>query len=186
MFKQAIKNYSPKNTQEATDKQVILDFIDKHDDCLKRTNRIAHLTASAIVIDETATHVLFAYHNIYDSWAWVGGHADGNPDLLDVAIKETQEETGLKSVSPVDSSIFMLDTLQVQNHIKHGEYVPDHLHLNATYLLQARSDQPLTIKPDENSGVRWFRFEDALNHVNEPRMRPVYQKTFNHINQIIK
>ncbi len=178
MVLKTIETYQPVNEQETVDKQAIISFIKQHDDALERHNKIAHLTSSALVVNETFDKVLFAHHNIYDAWGWVGGHTDGDPNLLKVAIKEAKEETGIEVVRAYDGKIFALDTIFVENHIKHGAFVPDHLHLNVTYLLIADDNQPLAVKPDENSAVRWFDIDTVLKHVNEPRMMPVYQKLF--------
>jgi 8-oxo-dGTP pyrophosphatase MutT (NUDIX family) len=184
MFKQMFEAYHPKSEQERIDQRLILDFIDHNPDCLLRTNLCAHITSSAIIVNEAMDQVLFAYHNIYNSWSWVGGHNDGNPDLLAVAIEEAKEETGISLVRPFQEDIFTLDVIYVPNHIKKGTYVPDHLHLNATFLLIAPQSQTLVIKPDENQGVQWFMMDDVLNHVTEPRMKPVYQKAFLEIEAI--
>jgi 8-oxo-dGTP pyrophosphatase MutT (NUDIX family) len=181
MVKHEIEKYTPYNEQEMVDKQAMLRFIETNDDVLDRDNLVAHLTSSAIVVNESLDKVLFAYHNIYDSWAWVGGHNDGDADLLNVAIKEAKEETGIKRVRPYSEDIFMLDIIHVTNHIKHGKYVPDHLHLNVTYLLIADEDDDLQVKHDENSGVKWFFIDDVLNYVKEERMKSVYQKAFQKI-----
>lgn len=177
-YRAAIAAYVPKNEQETVDQAAILRFIDDHPDVLDRTNRVAHLTSSAIVVNASMTKVLFAHHNLYQSWGWVGGHNDGDPDLLKVALCEAEEETGLTGLVPVDPSIFMLDVIHVTNHIKHGHYVGDHLHLNVTYLLMGDETQVLRHKPDENSAVQWFTFDDALQHTTEARMKPVYRKAF--------
>lgn len=65
-----------------------------------------------------------AYHNLYQSWAWLGGHADGEQNLLQVAIREAQEESGLQKARPLQNSIYSLEVLTVDGHIKHGNYVP--------------------------------------------------------------
>ena len=185
-YRQAIAAYVPKNDQEAVDQHAILAFIDAHPDVLDRTNLVAHLTSSAIVVNADQTKVLFAHHNLYQSWGWVGGHNDGDPDLLRVAITEAQEETGLTDIQAVSQEIFMVDVIHVTNHIKHGHYVGDHLHLNVTYLLMADETQTPRHKPDENSGVRWFSFSDALDHVREERMKPIYRKAFDAIHALKK
>jgi 8-oxo-dGTP pyrophosphatase MutT (NUDIX family) len=179
-----IKKYEPKNEQEMLDKKAMLSFIKLNDDHLLRSNLVGHLTSSAIVVNEAMNKVLFCYHNIYKSWSWVGGHVDGNPDFLDVAIKEAKEETGVKNIKACTSDIFMIDNIYVHNHIKHGEYVPDHIHLNVTYLLIANEQDQLTHKPDENQGVRWFDIEDVLNHVSEERMKKVYIKAFKYMKNL--
>ena len=179
-----IKNYKPKNEQEKMDQKQILAFIKNNDDHLYRSNLTAHLTSSAIICNPTLTKTLFVYHNIYDSWGWVGGHLDGNPNLLEVAIKEAKEENGIKKVVPFDSHILLIDSILVKNHIKHDKYVPDHLHLNVTFLLIADENQKLMHKPDENQGVKWFDLYDIFNVISENRMIPIYQKALHEINKI--
>lgn len=160
--------YRPRCEQEARDKAVILNFIAKNPDAFLRTNLIAHMTASAWVVDREREHVLMVYHNIYDSWSWTGGHADGERDLLSVAVREVREETGVQHVRPVTEDIFSLEVLTVDGHEKRGEYVPSHLHLNVTYLLEADRRDTLYICAAENSGVRWFTPEGALGASSEP------------------
>ena len=117
------------------------------------------------------------YHNIYRSWAWTGGHADGERDLLAVALREAREESGLETLRVLKDGIISLETLTVDGHIKRESYVSSHLHLNVTYLLEADPREPLRMKPDENSGVAWFPVSRVAERVTEPWMnRWVYQK----------
>lgn len=170
-----IKNFIPCNEQEAADRALMLRAMATFEDIFTRENSIAHMTASCWVVNPARTKVLLAYHNIYDSWAWLGGHADGMEDLLAVSQKEAAEEAGART-SPLQREIFSLEVLPVTPHIKRGKYVAAHLHLNLTYLLQADEDQALHEKPDENSAVRWFDFDEVLTATNEAMMRPIYQK----------
>ena len=163
-----IARYEPFNEQEARDKTVILRFLEQNDDAFLRENRIAHMTASAWVVNPGRDKVLMVYHKIYDSWSWTGGHADGETDLLSVALREVTEETGVTHVRPVSGEIFSLETLTVDGHEKRGEYVPSHLHLNVTYLLEADDAEPLRICEDENKGVAWFTLDGALAASTEP------------------
>ena len=163
-----IARYQPFNEQEMRDKQEILRFLERNDDAFLRQNRIAHMTASAWVVNPGRDKVLMVYHKIYDSWSWTGGHADGEEDLLAVALREVTEETGVTHVRPVSKDIFSLETLTVDGHEKRGEYVPSHLHLNVTYLLEADDTQPLRVCEDENKGVAWFSLEGALAASTEP------------------
>ena len=118
-----------------------------------------------------------AYHNLYQSWSWLGGHADGDEDLLRVALKEAREESGLANIIPVTEGIFSAEALPVFGHMKRGVYVPSHTHLNVTYLLEADEMEATHIKPDENSGVRWFELDEALAAVSEDWMREhIYEK----------
>ena len=163
-----IARYQPFNEQEMRDKQEILRFLERNDDAFLRQNRIAHMTASAWVVNPGRDKVLMVYHKIYDSWSWTGGHADGEEDLLAVALREVTEETGVTHVRPVSKDIFSLETLTVDGHEKRGEYVPSHLHLNVTYLLEADDTQPLRVCEDENKGVAWFGLDEALQASTEP------------------
>ena len=172
-----IRRYVPYNEQEEADKALILNWIEKNDDAFLRDNVVAHMTASAWVVDKDRSKVLMVYHNIYQSWSWLGGHADGETDLLAVAIREVKEEAGISDVRPVSEEIFSLESLTVDGHVKKGRYVSSHLHLNVTYLLEADEAEVLRIKPDENSGVRWFSLEEALAACSEPWMiERVYKK----------
>lgn len=134
-----IENYPPFNEQEEKDKALILGWIRNNENAFSRENTVAHITASAWVVNKDRSKVLMVYHNIYNSWSWLGGHADGETDLLSVAIREVKEEAGISNVRPVSEEIFSLESLTVDGHVKKGNYVSSHLHLNITYLLEADS-----------------------------------------------
>jgi len=171
-----IENYKTYNEQEAKDKEVFLEYIDTFDDVLTRKNEFAHFVSSGFVINKTHSKVLMVYHNIYDSWSWTGGHADGEEDLLSVAIREVKEETGINNVYPVYDDIFMIDTLPVLGHVKKGKYVSAHIHLSVAYLLEADENEELVIKEDENSNVRWIPINEVVSASTEAHMKSVYQK----------
>ena len=173
----AIEHYRPLNPQEETDRQEILRRLRSGETLLTRDNLSAHFTASAWVVSPDRQQVLLAYHDLYDSWAWLGGHADGEEDLLAVTLREVREESGLADVRPVSRDIYSLEILPVSGHEKHGQYVPSHLHLNVTFLLEADPAAPLQSRPGENSAVRWFSPEDAVAASTEVWIRErIYQK----------
>ena len=167
-IEESIRRYVPFNEQEQRDREVILDFLQKNPDAFLRSNRIAHMTASAWIVNRKRTKVVMVYHKIYDSWSWTGGHADGEEDLLAVALRECREETGLQKAHAVSDEIFSLEVLTVEGHEKRGEYVPSHLHLNVTYLLEADESETLRICEEENVGVAWFTLDEALEASSEP------------------
>ena len=172
-----IENYIPYNEQEEKDKALILEWIRQNENAFSRENKVAHMTASAWVVNPEWDKVLMVYHNIYDSWSWLGGHADGETDLLSVALREVKEEAGISKVRPVSEDIFSLESLTVDGHVKKGTYVSSHLHLNVTYLLEADPEETLSVKADENSGVAWFSPEEALERSTEPWfVKRVYTK----------
>jgi ADP-ribose pyrophosphatase YjhB (NUDIX family) len=168
-IEKAIRDYIPFNEQEEKDKALILEALKTEKNIFSRTNALAHMTASAWVVNPSHDKVLMVYHNIYHSWSWLGGHADGEKDLLSVALREVKEESGVTDVKVLnDGAIFSLEVLTVDGHIKNGAYVSSHLHLNVTYLLEVDEKDPLFVKPDENSGVRWFSLEGAISASSEP------------------
>lgn len=166
-----IEKFIPFNEQEESDKEVILNWLKKDIDVLTRNNFEAHFTSSAWVVSPDFKKVLMVYHNIYNSWSWMGGHADGESDLLKVAIKEVKEESGLKHIEVLSPDIFSLEVLCVDGHEKKGKYIPSHLHLNVTYLLTASVSDELAIKPDENSGVEWIGIDEIDKRVTEEWMK---------------
>ena len=173
----ALNRFRPCNEQEETDKNQILSLLSGGQDLYTRDNPVAHLTASSWVVSPDRKQVLLIYHNLYRSWAWMGGHADGDRDLCRVALRETREESGLQDLTLVSPDIFSLESLTVDGHEKRGKYVSSHLHLNVTYLLEADPRQPIRVKPDENSGVAWFPVEEVAGKVSEPwMMQRIYSK----------
>lgn len=164
---QQIKEYKPYNEQEEKDQKEMIFLLEHMPDLFLRENLLCHMTASAWVVNKEKTKVLMVYHNIYNSWSWLGGHSDGEKDLLKLAIQEVKEESGIKNVKHIGDGIFSLEILTVDGHIKNGKYVSSHLHLNVTYLLEANEQEELRIKPDENSGVAWFLLDEAIEASTE-------------------
>lgn len=175
-LKKEIESYIPYNEQEENDKELMLEYIDNFKDVLTRENKMCHFTASNWIVNKERTKVLMAYHNIYKSWAWTGGHADGDSNLLRVALKEAKEETGLKNLKVLKNGIFGLQILTVDSHIKRGKFVSSHLHLDCCFLLEADEEDTLKIKEDENSGVKWIEIEKVIEITNEQKMKPIYIK----------
>lgn len=172
-----LEQYHPYNEQEQRDRAGMLQLLATQPDIFTRENQVAHMTASSWLLNRSHDKVLMIYHNIYHSWSWTGGHADGETDLLAVAKREAMEETGVTDIRAVTEDIFSIEILTVDGHEKKGVYVPSHLHLNVTYLLEADEEEVLRVKPDENSGVRWFSLGEALEACTEPWMiERIYRK----------
>jgi len=175
--------YIPVNEQEASDKEEMIRWLGQGSDLFTRANRAAHFTASAWVVSPDRKYVLMAYHNLYNSWAWLGGHADGEQDLLKVAIKEATEETGVRNVRIVTPDILSVEILTVDGHEKKGSYVSSHLHLNVTYLLEADMEESLEVKPDENSAVGWIHVDEINRKSTETWFKErIYSKLIQKVN----
>lgn len=176
-YKQAIEAYEPVNEQEASEKKVILEYIEQYPhNILLRENELGHLTSSGFIMNKELTKALMVHHNIYNTWAWTGGHADGDEDLLYVAIKEAKEETGVTKIEPLIEEIASIDILPVWGHVKKGCYVPTHMHLSVAYILIADENQELHINKAENSGVRWIELNQLENYCKEPQIVEIYHK----------
>lgn len=173
---EAIKKFKPINEQEQNDKKLILNFIEQNDDVLYRENEYAHMTSSGLIFNDKLDKILMVHHNIYNTWSWTGGHADGESDLLKVAIKEAKEETGLETIGVFDESIIAIDILPVVPHVKKGKFVSGHLHFCISYALIANEKSHTQAKLDENSGVKWININELEKYSNEPYLISVYKK----------
>lgn len=177
MYIDDIEAYVPRDEAETAEKEIILDYIRRYPETiLSRENRAAHMTASGFILSADGKWALMAHHNIYRVWAWTGGHADGEGDLLKVALKEAREETGAGHIRPLSEEMASLEILPVWGHVKRGEYVPSHLHLNVSYLLTADREGPLKVREGENTAVEWLPTDRLLELTNEWQMDPIYTK----------
>ena len=176
-YLQQLRDFQPQCIQEERDQALILRLAERTPDTiLTRKNPVFHLTASGFLMNRDLSRVLLVHHNIYRVWAWTGGHADGETDLLSVAIREALEETGITNAFPLTEGMDSLDILTVDGHMRQGTYISAHLHLNAAYVLIAEETDTLAIRPQENSGVRWFDAGDIPVREDEPDIRAVYDK----------
>ena len=136
-----------------------------------------HFTAAGFIFNPQRTKVLMSHHNIFKTWAWTGGHADGETDLLNVALKEAEEETGAKC-RPIDGLACSAAIIPVIQHEKRGKTVKAHVHLNLAYALECEEDAVLRVKPDENSGVGWIDLSDLESRVSQDdvHIMPIYRR----------
>lgn len=174
-LRKQIENYVPFDEIEEKNKEYLLKWIDTFKDVLTRENEFGHFSSSAFVVNKNKTKMLVVYHNIFDGWILPGGHADGEENLLDVAIREVEEETGLKAQA-LDKSIFAISAVPVIGHIKKEKYVLTHTHLDVIYLLEADDQLPLSFRKDESKGVKWISLEEATKDNIVDFIRPVHER----------
>ena len=172
-----IEGFAPGDGREAAEQKIMLDLLAREGDALlSRQSAHAHFTASSIIVSRDRTKTLMAYHKIYDSWAWTGGHCDGDPDFLSVARREAQEETGIEGLRLLGVGAASLEILPVWAHVRRGEHVGSHLHLNLSYLFEADDTLPLRAAQEENSAVGWLPIDQLDRYVTEPDMIPIYRR----------
>ena len=152
-----IRQFQPSDEREAQDQAILIAFIEQHrETVLLRQNSIAHITSSGLILNEDKNKVLLIHHNIRNVWAWTGGHADGESDLLNVALKEASEETGVSAIRAFSDDIASVDILPVYPHFRRDSYVNGHLHLSVAYLLVCKETEALCHNPSEASAAAWF------------------------------
>ena len=182
-WKRIIANYRPQDAREEAEQREMLDLIAREGDrLLSRECAYAHMTASSIIVNHDRSKTLLAFHKIYNSWAWTGGHADGDGDFEAVARREAQEETGIGGLRLLGGGAASLEVLPVWAHVRRGQTVGSHLHLNVSYLFEADEGEPLRVAEAENSAVGWIPVARLEEAVTEEDMLPVYRKLLHRAN----
>lgn len=163
-LKSQIESYSPWNEQESVDKGAMLKFIDTFADVVTRDNIFGHFTASAFVVNDSRTHALMLHHNIMGDYIYPGGHADGEYDLYSVALREVEEETGLKVEPMFGKEIFAIQAAPVKGHIKNSKYVPAHIHYDVLFVFKAKNEdmEKIRVLASENTSVEWWELYDTF------------------------
>ena len=165
-LKDLLQQYTPQDPGEQSDAQLMLQFIDKHEDCFERSCMPGHFTASAWLINREGTHALLMHHRKLNSWFQLGGHCDGDPDVLATAIKEAQEESGIMGILPVSTKIFDIDVHLIPAFGGN----PIHYHYDIRFLLQVTSEES-TIQNDESNALQWFSKDEDLPTQEESVLR---------------
>ncbi len=147
-------------------------FIAAHPDCLWRTCLEGHLTASAWVVDATRTRTLLAHHRKLDRWLQLGGHVDGEADLLTAALREVREESGLTRVRAVGAEVFDVD----RHRIPARKTEPEHWHFDVRFLIEADADEPLVIS-EESNDLAWVSLAELARYSTEESLARMARKT---------
>jgi 8-oxo-dGTP pyrophosphatase MutT (NUDIX family) len=139
----------------------------------KRERLEGHFTASAWIVNEQRTHTLLTLHRKLGRWLQLGGHADGNENLIEVACKEAEEESGLKSLKLVDSTIFDLD----KHIIPERPHVREHFHFDVRFLFEADINEPLVLS-NESISLAWITFDSVVDMIGyNPSILRMLEKT---------
>lgn len=144
-------------------------FVSENDLCFERSLVVGHVTGSSWIIDSTQSYALLTHHRKLDKWFQLGGHADGDPDIYAVSLREAQEESGLQEITPVSKEIFDIDIHSVPD--KNGV----HDHYDVRFLFQADRSQKLTVS-HESKDLMWIPFDDLEHFVTEPSVLRMHKK----------
>jgi len=168
---QLLEQYHPTYQQEIESKDQILTFIKQHPNCFERSLEIGHITASAWLLSNDESQALLLHHAKLDKWFQLGGHCDGNPDVLAVAIQETQEESGINNIVAVDTQIFDIDIHLIPDNKREKA----HFHYDIRFLLKVVGDEDV-VQNRESKELRWIdKKQDGLP-TNEPSVIRMFDK----------
>jgi 8-oxo-dGTP pyrophosphatase MutT (NUDIX family) len=148
-------------------------FVQAHPDCLLRSCVPGHLTGSAWVVSPDQSRTLLTHHLKLDKWLQLGGHADGDGNLLEVAWREACEESGLARIRALSTKIFDLD----RHWIPPRKTDPGHYHYDLRFLFEADPREPLAISA-ESRDLAWVELgRVALLNPEESMLRMVRKTT---------
>ena len=159
-----ILDYLRRWPQEANTANAFLNFIRDERQPFHRETLVGHITSSAWIVDPSGQNVLLTHHKKLNMWIQLGGHADGDSDLLSVALREAQEESGIKRFETVSRSIFDLDIHPIGVH----KDVAAHLHYDVRFALKAL-DTATTIS-DESHDLHWVSLDEIEKYTAESSM----------------
>ncbi|MDR1234092.1 MAG: NUDIX hydrolase [Holosporales bacterium] len=163
-----LNEYVPGNPEEQENKSKMLDFLSRESNCFERSCQEGHFTGSCWLENFQENAALLTHHKKFKSWLQLGGHADGDSDLLRVAQKEALEESGL-SVEPVINKIFDISVHFIPSY----EDVGQHYHYDVRFYLRATEDKPFVVS-EESYDLKWVNREDQLP--DNPEVKRMFQK----------
>lgn len=146
-------------------------FVRSQPECFERTLAIGHITGSAWIVTPDGSEVLLTHHRKLDRWLQLGGHADGDPDVVAVALKEAQEESGLEEFELVGDGIFDLDI----HPIPARKNEPEHLHYDVRYVFRATGHTDFTVS-EESHDLRWVPIDEVQTLTTEESMLRMVRK----------
>ncbi|MBI1860713.1 MAG: NUDIX hydrolase [Deltaproteobacteria bacterium] len=155
--------------------ELFLKLLQSPQDPFVRANTFGHFTGSALVVSPDGTDVCLIYHKKLQKWLQPGGHADGNRNLDEVALKEVEEETGLRGLIVSEPGSLAPMIFDLDRHvIPPTPKDPEHYHYDVRFLIRADSLK-LTLS-EESSDLAWFPIANAREVSAEESMRRLYDK----------
>ena len=166
-----LENYFPTAEEEIRFKREMMLFIKENPDCFERSLEKGHITASVWLLSKDKSQALLMHHTKLGKWFQLGGHCDGNPDVLAVAIKEAQEESGIQGIVSVFKDIFDIDIHLIPENSREKA----HYHYDVRFLLQVVSDEQL-VQNRESKELRWINKELGSLPTQNPSVIRMFKK----------
>lgn len=158
-------NYLSNYAQEADTVTRFRNFVINHPDCFERSLSVGHVTGSAWVVNQAGTHVLLTHHKKLNQWFQLGGHADGESDILKAALTEVAEESGLAAFEPVSAEIFDIDIHAIPAR---GDE-PEHCHYDVRFAVRAVSSDEYIVG-EESHDLSWVEIVNLADFTREESM----------------
>lgn len=155
----AFRGYTARWPDEAETASLFLELLADGADPFVRERVAGHFTASSWLVDATGTRALLTHHRKLGRWLQLGGHADGDRDLANVALREAEEESGLTDLHG-EPELFDLD----RHWIPERGDVPGHWHYDARYVVRATGAEDFVVS-EESLDLAW---RDIAEIVNDP------------------
>jgi 8-oxo-dGTP pyrophosphatase MutT (NUDIX family) len=166
-----LSEYASRHPEESDVIRDFTRFVKSEPRCFERSLAIGHITGSAWVVNADGDEVLLTHHRKLDRWLQLGGHADGDSDVLGVAMKEAEEESGLTDFSHVGHGIFDIDI----HLIPERKRDPAHFHYDVRYVLRANGCLDFTVS-EESHDLRWVKLDGVKTLTTEPSMMRMVEK----------
>lgn len=160
-----LQKYHQRYPQEAAVAERFIAFVQQYEDCFERTQLVGHVTGSAWLTNVAGSHVLLTHHRKLNRWLQLGGHADGNPDVQDVALREAQEESGIIDIAVVEPQIFDIDIHEIP--ARGNE--PAHFHYDARFALAVTGSDTFAIS-EESHALEWIDISQLHKRTTERSM----------------
>lgn len=156
-LKKLLEEYASVFPEEALYRKEMLAFLEENENSFERSCLKGHFTASAWILNPNESAALLMHHAKLNIWVQLGGHCDGEPDVLAVALKEAKEESGIDFIESLSPRIFDIDIHSIPKH----KEIPEHLHYDVRFLLKVTKDVPL-VQNRESNALKWFMKDDPL------------------------
>ena len=149
-----------------------LSFVQAHENCFDRSLREGHVTGSSWIVDRPHKHCLLTHHKKLGRWLQLGGHADGDSQVMRVATREAEEESGLKQLALVSREIFDIDV----HLIPEREQEPAHYHYDVRFLFEADKNEMLVVS-EESNDLAWVPLASIEDYSCEESILRMVRKT---------
>ncbi|GAB3165331.1 NUDIX hydrolase [Telluribacter humicola] len=166
-----LDQHQPLDTNELEMCENTKEFVRAYAECFERSLSIGHVTGSAWVVSPDRLQVLLMHHAKLDMWFQPGGHCDGDPNVLNVAMKEATEETGVRDITPVSDTIFDVDVHLIPGNAKEAA----HYHYDIRFLLEADPEEVIE-RNAESKEVKWISLDKVAEYNNSESILRMVRK----------